>query len=186
MKKNLSRREFIGTASMATAAFTIVPRHVLGGQGYKAPSDTLNIACVGIHGKGESDIEALSTENIVALCDVDMETGIETRKKHPKANQYQDFRVMLEKEKNIDAVSVSTPDHTHAVIAMAAMQRGKHVFVQKPLTKTVYEARKLAEAAKKYKIVSQMGNQGHAGEGARLVNEWIWDGAIGDISEIKA
>jgi len=186
MKKNLSRREFIGTTAMATAAFTIVPRHVLGGPGYKAPSDTLNIACVGVHGKGESDIEAVSTENIVALCDVDLEQGIETRKKHPKANQYQDFRIMLDKEKDIDAVTVSTPDHTHAVIAMAAMQRGKHVFVQKPLTKTIYEARALAKAAKKYKVVTQMGNQGHAGEGARLINEWIWDGAIGEVTEIHA
>ena len=93
---------------------------------------------------------------------------------------------MLDVEKNIDAVTVSTPDHTHAVIAMAAMQRGKHVFVQKPLTRTVYEARKLAEAAKEYDVVTQMGNQGHAGEGARLINEWIWDGALGDVTEVQA
>jgi predicted dehydrogenase len=186
MKKNLSRRKFIATTAMATTAFTILPRHVLGGPGYKAPSDTLNIACVGIHGKGRSDIQAVSSENIVALCDVDLKQGIETRKKHLKASQYQDFRMMLEKEKNIDAVTVSTPDHNHAVIAIAAMQRGKHVFVQKPLTRTVYEARQLAKAAKKYKVVTQMGNQGHSGEGARLINEWIWDGAIGDVSVIHA
>ncbi len=186
MKNKLSRREFIGATAMASAAFTIVPRHVLGGPGYKTPSDTLNIACVGIDGKGTSDIEALSTENIVALCDVDLTLGIGTRKKHPKANQYQDFRIMLEKEKNIDAVTVTTPDHTHAVIAMAAMQRGKHVFVQKPLTSTVTEARKLAAAAKKYNVVTQMGNQGHAGEGARLINEWIWDGALGDVTEVQS
>ena len=96
MAKKISRREFIGTTSMATAAFTIVPRNVLGGKGYKAPSDTLNIGCVGIDGKGTSDIESVSTENIAALCEVDMTRGIETRKKHPKANQYQDFRVMLD------------------------------------------------------------------------------------------
>jgi predicted dehydrogenase len=186
MKNKLSRREFIGTAALASAAFTIIPRHVLGGPGYKAPSDTLNIGCVGISGKGTSDIQAVSTENIVALCDVDLALGTETRKIHPKANQYQDFRVMLEKEKNIDAITVSTPDHNHAVIAMAAMQRGKHVFVQKPLTATVTEARKLAEAAKKYKVVTQMGNQGHSGEGARLINEWIWDGALGDVTEVQA
>jgi predicted dehydrogenase len=186
MKNKLSRREFIGTTAMASAAFTIIPRHVMGGPGYKAPSDTLNIGCVGIDGKGTSDIAAVSTENIVALCDVDLTHGTRTRKIHPKANQYQDFRVMLEKEKNIDAVTVSTPDHSHAVIAMAAMQRGKHVFVQKPLTSTVNEARKLAETAKKYKVVTQMGNQGHAGEGARLINEWIWDGAIGDVTEVHA
>jgi predicted dehydrogenase len=186
MKNKLSRREFIGTTAMASTAFTIIPRHVLGGPGYKAPSDTLNIACVGIDGKGTSDIQALSTENIVALCDVDLTAGVRTRKKHPKANQYQDFRVMLEEEKNIDAVTVTTPDHNHAVIAMAAMQRGKHVYVQKPLTATIHEARKLAEAAKKYKVITQMGNQGHAGEGARLINEWIWDGAIGDVTEVQA
>lgn len=184
--KGLSRREFIGRTALTTAAFTIIPRHVLGGPGYKAPSDTLNIACVGVHGKGESDIEAVSIENIVALCDVDDSQGIETRKKHPKAKQYRDFRIMLEKEKNIDAVTVSIPDHNHAVVALAAMQLGKHVFVQKPLTKTILEARKLYEASKKYNVVTQMGNQGHAGEGARLINEWIWDGAIGDISEVHA
>ena len=186
MSNRMSRRKFIGTAGLATAAFTIVPRHVLGGPGYKAPSDTINFGCVGIDGKGTTDVEGVSTENIAALCDVDLSRGMETRKKHPKANQYQDFRVMLDKEKGLDAVTVSTPDHTHAVIAMAAMERGLHVFVQKPLTKTVFEARKLAEAAKKYNVITQMGNQGHAGEGARLVNEWIWDGAVGDVKEIHA
>ncbi|MCF8432741.1 MAG: Gfo/Idh/MocA family oxidoreductase, partial [Melioribacteraceae bacterium] len=186
MSNNISRRKFIGTTSLAATAFTIVPRHVLGGTGYKAPSDTLNIGCVGIDGKGKSDIEGVSSENIAALCDVDLTRGMEARKNNPKANQYQDFRIMLDKEKDLDAITISTPDHTHAVIAMAAMQRGKHVFVQKPLTKTVYEARKLAETAKKNKIISQMGNQGHAGEGARLVNEWIWDGAIGDVNEVHA
>jgi predicted dehydrogenase len=185
-KKKVSRRQFIETAALATAAFTIVPRHVLGGRGYKAPSDTVNIGCVGIDGKGTSDIRAVSGENVVALCDVDLTKGTATRKRHPKANQYQDFRIMLDVEKNIDAVTVSTPDHTHAVIAMAAIQRGKHVFVQKPLTRTVYEARKLAEAAKEYDVVTQMGNQGHAGEGARLINEWIRDGALGDVTEVQA
>jgi predicted dehydrogenase len=183
-KNNLSRREFIGRSALTAAAFTIVPRHVLGGKNYIPPSDKLNIACVGADGKGTTDIEAVSTENIVALCEVDETRGIDTKKKHPKANQYQDFRVMLDKEKNIDAVTVSTPDHTHAVIAIAAMQLGKHVFVQKPLAKTVFEAKKMLEAARKYNVITQMGNQGHAGEGARLVNEWIWDGAIGDIKEV--
>jgi len=186
MAKKITRREFIGTTTLAATAFTIVPRNVLGGQGYTAPSDTLNIGCIGIDGKGTSDVEGVSSENIAALCDVDLSKGMETREKHPKANQYQDFRVMLEKEKGLDAITISTPDHTHAVIAMAAMQMGKHVFVQKPLTKTVLEARKLAEAAKKYNVITQMGNQGHAGEGARLVNEWIWDGAIGDVTEVHA
>ncbi len=186
IKSGMTRRSFIGRTALATTAFTILPRHVLGGQGFVAPSDKLNIACIGIGGKGESDAEAMENENVVALCDVDEIRGSETRLKYPNAKFYQDFRVLLEKEKNIDAITVSTPDHTHAIIAYTAMQLGKHVYVQKPLTHTVYEARKLAEAAKEYNIVSQMGNQGHAGEGARLVNEWIADDAIGDIHEVHA
>jgi predicted dehydrogenase len=189
-KEGISRRKFLGTAA-AAAAFTIVPRHVLGGPGYTAPSDKLNIACVGVNGKGQSDIQAVSTENIVALCDVDderMATTIrEDGEKNPqllKAAKYRDFRVMLEKEKGIDAVTVSTPDHTHAVIAMMAIKMGKHVFVQKPLTHTIAEARALAKAAKEEKVVTQMGNQGHASEGARLINEWIADGAIGEVTEV--
>lgn len=183
-KSGMTRRNFIGKTSLAAAAITIVPRHVLGGQGYKAPSDTLNVACIGIGGKGKSDSAAMENENVVALCDVDEIRGKDTRLKYPSARFYEDFRVLFDKEKNIDAVTISTPDHNHAVIALWAMQRGKHVFVQKPLTHTVKEARILAEAAKRYNIVSQMGNQGHAGEGARLVNEWIADGAIGDVREV--
>ncbi len=192
--KTISRRQFIGHTATAAAGMMILPRHVLGGPGYKAPSDTLNIACVGVGGKGSSDIRSISTENVVALVDVDL-TQIarflssdrntpEQLAMYKKANQYQDFRKMLEMEKSIDAVTVSTPDHTHAVIAMMAMNLGKHVFVQKPLTHTVKEARMLAKTAKEKNLVTQMGNQGHAGEGARLLNEWIWDGAIGDIREV--
>ena len=190
--EGISRRRFLGTAA-AAATFTIVPRHVLGGPGYTAPSDKLNIACVGVNGKGQSDIQGVSTENIVALCDVDdemMATTIrEDSAKNPqllKATKYRDFRVMLEKEKGIDAVTVSTPDHTHAVIAMMAIKMGKHVFVQKPLTHTIREARELAKVAKESNLVTQMGNQGHASEGARLINEWIADGAIGDVTEVHA
>jgi predicted dehydrogenase len=183
-KSGMTRRSFIGRTALATTAFTILPRHVLGGQGFVAPSDKLNIACIGIGGKGKSDSEAMENENVVALCDVDEIRGSETRLKYPNAKFYEDFRVLFDKEKNIDAVTVSTPDHTHAIIAYTAMQLGKHVYVQKPLTHTVYEARKLAQAAKEYNIVSQMGNQGHASEGARLVNEWIADDAIGDVHEI--
>jgi predicted dehydrogenase len=189
----ISRRKFLGATATAAAAFTIVPRHVLGGQGYTAPSDTLNIACVGAHGKGQTDIRAVSTENIVALCDVDDEQMAKTLRedgeKNPKllkAARYRDFREMLDKEKSIDAVTVSTPDHTHAVVAMTAMKMKKHVFVQKPLTHTIHEARSLAIAAKETGVVTQMGNQGHASEGARLINEWIADGAIGDVTEVHA
>jgi len=192
LKKDISRRNFLGGFAATAATITIVPRHVLGGPGHKAPSDKLNIACVGIGGKGYSDSEKMMGENVVALCDADEARASEKHGKEkknafmnfPKAKFYRDFRVMLEKEKNIDAITVSTPDHNHAVIAMTAMQMGKHVFVQKPLTHTVYEARALREAAKKYGVITQMGNQGHAGEGGRLINEWIWDGAIGDVREV--
>ncbi len=193
-KKTLTRREFIGRSAATAAGFMIIPRHVLGGAGYKAPSDTLNIGCIGVGGKGSSDIRSVSTENIVALCDVDgrqmadflasEHNTPEQKAMYEKANKYKDFRVLLDKEKNLDAVTVTTPDHTHAVIAMNAIRRGKHVFVQKPLTHTIKEARLLAQAAKEAGIVSQMGNQGHAGEGGRLINEWIWDGAIGDVREV--
>lgn len=183
-QESISRREFIGRTAVGAAGIMIVPRHVLGGQGYIAPSDKLNIACVGVGGQGAYDVEGVSSENIVALCDVDEERAAETFEKYPRVKRYTDFRIMLEKEnKNIDAVTVTTPDHTHAVIAMMAIKMGKHIYVQKPLTHTIYEARKLAEAARKAKVVTQMGNQGHAGEGARLINEWIWDGAIGNVYE---
>jgi predicted dehydrogenase len=172
----------------------IIPRHVLGGRGFQAPSDSLNIGCVGAWGQGAGDIAGVSSENIVAICDIDDEMIVrllknekntpEHQAKYEKANKYRDFRIMLDKEKSLDAVVVTTPDHTHAVIAMAAIKRGKHVYVEKPLTHTVKEARLLAQAAKKANIVSQMGNQGHAKEGARLLNEWIWDGAIGPVSEV--
>ena len=173
----------MGKAASA-ALFTIVPRYVLGGTGYISPSDKINMACVGVGGKGYSDTRGVSSENIYALCDVDNVKAAQTYKDFPKAKQYTDFRKMLENEKEIDAVTVSTPDHNHAVIAMAAMDLGKHVYVQKPLSHTIVEARMLAEKAKEMKVVTQMGNQGHAGEGGRLINEWIWDGAIGDVYEV--
>jgi predicted dehydrogenase len=190
----ISRREFLGASATAAAGLMVVPRHVLGGPNYTAPSDKLNIGCVGVGGKGTSDIWSVSSENIVALCDVDdiqMANFLKHESNNPqhqpmydKANKYRDFRIMFEKEKSLDAITVTTPDHTHAVIALMAIQMGKHTFVQKPLTHTIKEARILAEAAKKANVITQMGNQGHAGEGARLINEWIWDGAIGDVHEV--
>jgi len=188
-KKGMSRREFLGsTAAVSAAAFTIVPRHVLGGPGHTPPSDKLNIAGVGVGGMGKNNIRACAEagENIVALCDVDWDYAGDVFKQYPNAKTYKDFRVMLEKQKDIDAVVVATPDHNHAVVAMAAMQLGKHVYVQKPLTRTVWEARMLTEAARKYKVATQMGNQGHSGEGVRLICEWIWDGAIGEVREVHA
>ena len=183
IKRSITRRDFIGKTA-AAAAFTIVPRYVLGGSGFTAPSDKLNIACIGVGGMGYNDTVGVNSENIYALCDVDDERAAKAYNKFPKAKRYKDFRELLEKEKEIDAITVSTPDHTHAVAAMMGMKMGKHAYVQKPLTHTVQEARKLAETARAMNVATQMGNQGHAGEGGRLINEWIWSGAIGDVYEV--
>lgn len=179
----ISRREFVGSVTSA-AGFMVVPRHVLGGRGYLAPSDKLNIAAVGAGGMGASNIDRCRRENIVALCDVDDRQAASTFNKFPDAKRYRDFRKMLEAEKSIEAVIVATPDHTHAVAAMMAIKMGKHVYVQKPLTRSVGEARKLTEAARQCKVATQMGNQGHSSEGLRQVCEWIWDGAIGPVREV--
>ena len=182
-----TRRGFIKDTAIAGAGFFIVPRHVLG-RGYVAPSDKLNIGAIGAGGKGASDIREFAKSpnvNIVALVDVDDRASAETRKKFPKAKYYKDYREMLSKEhKNIDACSISTPDHVHAVATIAAMQLGKHVYTQKPLTHDIYEARALTEAAKKYKVVTQMGNQGASGDGVRQMMEWYNAGLIGDATEI--
>ena len=201
-KEKISRRKFLGSAAAAVTAFTIVPRHVLGGVGHTPPSEKLNVAGVGVGGMGahnvlkvagmefdEENAKLIKTgegENIVALCDVDSEIAARLYRAFPMAKKYTDFRKMLEKQKDIDAVVIATPDHTHAVIAMMAIKMGKHVYCQKPLTHTVYEARMLTEAAKKYKVATQMGNQGNSGEGIRLSCEWIWDGAIGPVREVHA
>jgi predicted dehydrogenase len=184
--KKKSRREFINTSAAAVAGFTILPGHVISGFGHIAPSDKLNIAGVGIAGMGRSNLANVAkTENIVALCDVDWrEQTIKVFDTYPAAKQYKDYRVMLDKQKDIDAVIVATSDHTHAVISMEAMRRKKHVFTQKPLTHSVYEARALAKAAKEYKVATQMGNQGQASDGPRRLREMIWDGVIGPIREV--
>jgi predicted dehydrogenase len=184
-EEGISRRTFVGGVAVAASAM-IVPRHVLGGRGYTAPSDKMNIAGVGVSGMGASNLRQCANENIVALCDVDDERSARVYQTYPNAKTYRDFRVMLEKQKDIEGVIVATPDHIHAVVAMAAMQLGKHVYVQKPLTRTIWEARMLTEAARKYKVVTQMGNQGHSGEGVRLIEEWIADGAIGKVSEVHS
>lgn len=180
-----SRRTFLQATAAATT-FTIVPRHVLGGASLTAPSAKLNIAGIGVGGMGKSNLSQLETENIVALCDVDHAYAAPTFQKYPQAKVYTDYREMLDKEKRIDAVMIATPDHTHAVIAMEAMRRGKHVYCQKPLTHDVYEARMLAQAARETGVTTQMGIQGHSGEGARLTCEWIADGAIGEVREVDA
>lgn len=180
----VSRRRFLSRTALTAATVTIVPRHILGGPGFTPPSEKLNIAGVGIGGMGASNLRACEGENIAALCDVDAAYAAKTIKKYPQARVHRDFRKMLDEQKDIDAVIVATPDHTHAVVAMAAMSLGKHVYVQKPLTHSIYEARKLTEAAKKLKVATQMGNQGHSMEGIRLICEWIWDGAIGTVREV--
>jgi len=182
----ISRRQFIGAAAVA-APFMIVHRHVLAGSGQTPPSEKLNIACIGVGGRGGTNINYLCDENIVALCDVDEERAAGRFRHFEKAPQYRDFRKMLDKEdKHIDAVMVATPDHTHAVASMMAIKMGKHVYCEKPLTRTVYEARALSEAAREAKVATQMGNQGMAFEGNRLINEWIDDGAIGAVREVHA
>ena len=182
-----NRRTFLSGAAVAAAAATIVPRHVLGGQGQASANEKLNIAGVGVGGMGGHNLGVCATtENIVAVCDVDSKYAAATLARYPQAKRYKDFRVMLDQQKDIDAVIVATPDHTHAVVALAAIERGKHVYVQKPMTHSVYEARVLTEAARKHKVATQMGNQGHSGDGARMTCEWIADGAIGAVREVHA
>src|SRR3954469_23408855 len=214
--ENTSRRNVLPGTAVAATGLLIVPRHVLGGTGYIAPSDRLNIAGIGVGGMGAHNIRALAGENIVALCDVDWgytektfrkmfadlgptqarldmaKTAGKRRElldqiqqtkllaaKFDSIRRYTDYRQMLEKQKDIDAVVIATPDHLHAVIASAAMSLGKHVYVQKPLTWSIHEARALsAKAANNPKIVTQMGNQGHSTDDARLINEYIAAGAI--------
>lgn len=190
-KSNLparSRRNFMKNTVIATAGISIVPRHVLGGPGFIAPSDKLSVASIGVGGKGESDIANFAkTEkaDIAFLCDVDERRAANSVARFPKAKYYKDWREMYDKEsKNFDAVSVSTPDHTHAVAALPAMEMGKAVYVQKPLTHDIYEARQLTEAAKKYKVVTQMGNQGASSDGARQLREWYNAGVIGNVHTV--
>ena len=217
----VSRRKFVATMA-GGAGLTIIPRNVLG-RGFTAPSDLLNIAGVGVGGKGRSNLISLASQNIVALCDVDWgyaaqgfdRLGAEIQRQQsrleqartdeerrrvseqiagarrlkdehlPKAKRYQDYRKMLEEQKDIDAVLIATPDHTHAIIATAAMALGKHVYVQKPLAWSVHEVRELAKKAKEKKLATQMGNQGHSSDDARRVNEYVWSGAIGEVREVR-
>jgi predicted dehydrogenase len=184
----------------------IIPRWVLGGPGYRAPSEKLNIACVGIGGMGMNNMAQCLGENIVAVCDVDFSyversleghlrprqgetgpnpSGVQLKEAYTEAAKYADFRQMLDRQKDIDAVIIATPDHMHATIALAAMSLGKHVYVQKPLAYSVYEARLLAKAAAANpKLATQMGNQGHSTEGSRRINEIVASGVLGKIHEV--
>jgi len=198
----MNRRESVKTAAAAVAALSAVPGYALEKKSQTSINRKLNIACVGIGGMGAANLRGVCTplseridgqwpdvdsQNMVALCDVDWDRAKKSFEEYPEAKRYKDYRVMFEEMgAEIDAVIIATPDHTHACIAMEAMRRGKHVYVQKPLARTVHEARVLTEAARKYGVVTQMGNQGHSGEGIRLICEWIADGAIGDVREVHA
>ena len=179
MNKSQTRRTFIKQMAAGGLSFTIVPRHVLGGSIYTPPSEKLNIAGVGVGGVGGNYIKNVNSENIVALCDVDDKHASKVYQTYPRAKKYRDFRRMLEKDKSIDAVVIGTPDHTHAVIAMMAMNPGKHVYCAKPLTRTIHEAGMLTKTARRAKVATQMSVQSDASEDQRLLCEWIWDGVIG-------
>lgn len=182
----ISRRRFLGAAGTTAAAFVIVPRHVLGGPGNTPPSEKLNIAGIGVGGRGSGVLQGVESQNIVALCDVDTKRAAQTFKRYPNAKIYRDFRRMLDKEeKNIDAVTVATPDHVHAPASIMAIKMGKHVYCEKPLAHSIHEARMLAEAAREHKVATQFGTQGQASEGNRLISEYIIDGAIGPVREVQ-
>ncbi len=181
-RNNLSRREFIQRSTLA-AGVLVVPARILGLGGEKPPSEKLNIAGIGVGGQGAGDIGQMAGENIVALCDVDWAHAAGTFQRFPQAKKFKDFRQMLDQVKEIDAVVVATPDHTHAVASMGAIKLGKHVYCEKPLTHSVLEARKVAEAAREKKVATQMGNQGQASEETRRLSEFVWDGAIGPVRE---
>ncbi len=203
MSDQLNRREFVGRTSALAAGAMIVPRHVLGGPGYKAPSDMLNLAIIGVGGQGTENAQEFGEEHIAAICDVDFgivyrrvkerlvdnrgnprEKGQRWQEQFLQTRKYTDFRELLDQEEDLDAVLIATPDHLHAPIAKAAMLAGKHVYVEKPLAFTPHECRVLADVAESTGVVTQMGNQGHSGEGAPLINEWIQAGVIGDVTEV--
>ena len=188
MSKGISRRHFF----LGTLLAGVIPRGGFGSVaslkalGYQSPNEKMNIAGIGAGGRAISVLGALDAENIVALADVDWARGAEGFKRWEKAAKYKDYRQLLDKEKAIDAVTVVIPDHMHAAVALAAMQRGKHVYVEKPLTRTPWEARLLTEAAAKYKVATQMGNQGYSHDATRVAAEIIWSGEIGDVTEVHS
>lgn len=186
-KTNIARRDFLGKTAIAAAGFTIVPSFVVSGLGHKAPSDKLNIAGIGVGGKGFANLKDLKSENIVALCDVDWKYANNAFEYFPKAKKYKDWREMYDEiGDSFDAVMVATADHTHAIIAAHAITLGKHVYCEKPLTHTVYESRLLTKLAAKHKVATQMGNQGASGEGVNQIVEWIANGEIGEVTKVEA
>lgn len=180
-----TRRDFIKSASSAAFGITILPSSVISGLGHKAPSDKLNIAGVGVGGKGFMNLKSMNTENIIGLCDVDFNYANKAFDEFPGAKKFKDFRRMFEKiGKSVDAIMIATPDHTHAIVTTTAIELGKHVYCQKPLTHSVYESRLLNKLAAKKKVATQMGNQGNSSDDVRKVCEWIWNGEIGEVKEV--
>ncbi len=179
-----SRRSFIRTTATVFGGISVVPSHVIAGLGHIPPSDKLNIAGIGVGGKGRGNLHAMSSQNIVALCDVDWDYTMPVFETYPKAKRWKDFREMFDYHKDIDAVIIATPDHTHTLPAAAAMDLGKHVYLQKPLTHSVWESRYLTELAKKTGVVTQMGNQGHSDDTVYEVAEVVHSGCLGDIEEV--
>ena len=187
MKDKFSRRSFLATTATAAAAVTILPSNVVAGLGHKAPSDKLNIAGIGVGGMGFANLKNLKSENIVGLCDIDWKYADGCFKTFPDAKKYKDWRVMYDElGKSIDGVMIATADHTHAITAAHAISMGKSVYVQKPLTHTVYESRLLTRLADKYKVATQMGNQGSSQEGVNLTCEWLANGEIGEVTKVEA
>ncbi len=182
----LPRRRFLQQLAVTSASVAAFPAFLAHARGAGAPNRKLNLAAIGIGGQGSSDLREMESQNIVALCDVDPNHAGRTFKKYPNARRFVDFRKMLEEVKEIDAVVVATPDHLHAFAAMEAMRHGKHVYCEKPLTHSVWEARQLAQAARQFKVVTQMGNQGQASDQTRRLCEWVWSGVIGSVREVHA
>ncbi|WP_372773195.1 Gfo/Idh/MocA family protein [Mangrovibacterium sp.] len=186
-KSSVSRRSFITSVSGALAGITILPSQVIAGLGHPAPSDKLNIAGIGVGGMGYRNLKNMELQNIVALCDVDANyANRNSFREWPLAPRYSDFRVMFERQRDIDAVVIATPDHTHALPAVMAMRQGIHVYLQQPLAHSVFESRILAETAKRYGVATQMGNQGNSDDGIRDICEWIWAGKIGEVTRVDA
>ncbi|MFH6602804.1 Gfo/Idh/MocA family protein [Maribacter algicola] len=187
MMKLNSRRKFIKKTTAAGICISIVPSHVISGLGHKPPSDTLNIVGVGVGGKGFNNLNAMDTENIIGLCDIDWNYGQKCFDAFPKAKKYYDWRKMFDElGDSMDAVMVATADHTHAAISATALTMDKHVYCQKPLTHSVYESRLLTKLAERYNGATQMGNQGNSGDGVRQLCEWVWNGEIGEVVEAHA
>ncbi len=181
----ISRRKYLDTSIKSTIALSVLPG--LACSRTLAPSDKLNIAAIGVGGIGKQNLQHFTSENIVALCDVDWEYAAPVFQQFPQAKKFRNYRKMFDKmDKSIDAVFIATPDHTHAVIAAEAMRRGKHVYCQKPLSHSIYESRVLAKLAEESKVATQMGNQGHSSMGVQNAIQWLQEGAIGDVTHVEA